>query len=50
MIFGAFSFPGHLFLIFAKSARFQVSQNGTLSAQILERTPKTSRNTPQLDI
>ena len=30
-----------------KSARFQVPKNGTLSAQIFERTPKTSRNTPQ---
>ena len=33
--------------IFAKSARFQVPKNGTLRAQILEQTPKTSRNTPQ---
>ena len=32
---------------FAKSARFQVPKNGTSSAQIFERTPKTSRNTPQ---
>ena len=31
----------------AKSARFQVPKNGTSSAQIYERTPKTSRNTPQ---
>ena len=32
---------------FAKSARFQVPKNGTLSAPILKRSPKTSRNTPQ---
>ena len=32
---------------FGKSARFQVPKNGTSSAQIFERTPKTSRNTPQ---
>ena len=32
---------------FAKSAHFQVPKNGTLGALILERTPKTSRNTPQ---
>ena len=31
----------------AKSARVQVPKNGTSSAQIFERTPKTSRNTPQ---
>ena len=31
---------------FGKSARFQVPKNGTSSAQIFERTPKTSRNTP----
>ena len=30
-----------------KSARFQVPKNGTSSAQIFERTPKTPRNTPQ---
>ena len=32
---------------FGKSARFQVPKNGTSSAQIFKRTPKTSRNTPQ---
>ena len=32
---------------FGKSARFRVPKNGTSSAQIFERTPKTSRNTPQ---
>ena len=32
---------------FGKSARFQVPKSGTSSAQIFERTPKTSRNTPQ---
>ena len=30
---------------FGKSARFRVPKNGTLSAQIFERTPKTLRNT-----
>ena len=32
---------------FGKSARFQVPKNGTLSAQIFKRTPKTPQNTPQ---
>ena len=32
---------------FNKSACFQVPKSGTWSAQIFERTPKTSRNTPQ---
>ena len=32
---------------FGKSARFQVQKNGTSSAQISERTPKTSQNTPK---
>ena len=32
---------------FGKSARLQVPKNGTSSAQIFERTPKTPRNTPQ---
>ena len=32
---------------FAKSACFQVPKYGTFSAQIYERTPKTSRNTSQ---
>ena len=32
---------------FGKSARFQVPKNGTSSAQSLERTPETPRNTPQ---
>ena len=32
---------------FGKSARFQVPKNGTSSAQIQQRSPKTSRNTPQ---
>ena len=31
---------------FAESALFQVTKNGTSSAQIYERTPKTSRDTP----
>ena len=32
---------------FGKSAHFQVPKIGTSSAPIFERTPKTSRNTPQ---
>ena len=32
---------------FVGSALFQVTKNGTGSAQIEERTPKTLRNTPQ---
>ena len=32
---------------FGKSARFQVPKNGTSSAQLLEWSPKTLRNTPQ---
>ena len=40
---------GHHFLARenAKSARFHVPKNGTSSAPIYERSPKTSRNTPQ---
>ena len=34
---------------FAKSTPFQVTKNGTSSARILERTPKTPRKTPQND-
>ena len=32
---------------FGESARFLVPKNGTSSARIYERIPKTSRNTPQ---
>ena len=32
---------------FGKSARLQVPKNGTSSAQSLQQTPKTPRNTPQ---
>ena len=34
---------------FAKSAHFQVPKNETLSAEINQRSPKTSQNTPQND-
>ena len=32
---------------FGESAHFQVPKNETLSAEINQRSPKTSRNTPQ---
>ena len=47
MIFGAFSSPGHHFVeTFAKSAHFQVPENGTSSARIKKLRPLFHANIP----